>query len=508
MRVLVDGSSGALDAEFLWVHNTELADPSTYVREDELVLTNGLWLAKTTASAFVSSLRRVGAAGVVFGLRAEMSTTPRELVDACERADLPLAEISTDVPFTEISQAAAAIRAELRHESLISTIRRGNALASALSSGAGASGVLRLVRRDHDLPLAVVDRMGRRLAAIECELDDNQLRAVAAALGHHPPPLEVDLGEPVGRAAIFLIGAVSDSDAALLCLRAVTMLNHAQRDALDQAARFLSLEVAKRQAVQATEVRFASELLDMMLSGSQRVSELSARLRSFGVDPNGRLAVLALASDDADLALAPGLADAVSDFFLAQGQAVVVAVGSQDVVVVMPWQQRAVDLVAVLQRLVQEIDTQMRGRVVIGLGDVAESASTLRRPLLQAREGCRVLRHRSGEQRVAAFSELGTHRLLLGLHDQETLRGFADSVLEPLRSHDRDRDDHLLSTVRAFLEHDGRWAETASALYVHVNTVRNRLAKVAELTGRDIGHTGDRVDLFLALEADEMGDGT
>ena len=101
-------------------------------------------------------------------------------------------------------------------------------------------------------------------------------------------------------------------------------------------------------------------------------------------------------------------------------------------------------------------------------------------------------------------SELGTHRLLLGLQDAETLRRFADGVLGPLREYDRRREAQLEDTLRAFLQYDGQFAATAAALYVHVNTLRNRLAKITELTGRDAARTVDRVDLFLALEADEL----
>jgi DNA-binding PucR family transcriptional regulator len=39
---------------------------------------------------------------------------------------------------------------------------------------------------------------------------------------------------------------------------------------------------------------------------------------------------------------------------------------------------------------------------------------------------------------------------------------------------------------------------------VHVNTLRNRLAKITELTGRDVARTEDRVDLYLALEAGDI----
>jgi DNA-binding PucR family transcriptional regulator len=37
-----------------------------------------------------------------------------------------------------------------------------------------------------------------------------------------------------------------------------------------------------------------------------------------------------------------------------------------------------------------------------------------------------------------------------------------------------------------------------------VNTLRNRLARIEELTGRDLASTDDRVDLHLALAAEDL----
>jgi DNA-binding PucR family transcriptional regulator len=90
------------------------------------------------------------------------------------------------------------------------------------------------------------------------------------------------------------------------------------------------------------------------------------------------------------------------------------------------------------------------------------------------------------------------------LQDAGTLQGFADGVLGALRTHDSQRDSELETTLRTFLANDGQFGATAAALYIHVNTLRNRLAKITELTGRDVARTEDRVDLYLALEADDL----
>ncbi|RSM57368.1 PucR family transcriptional regulator [Amycolatopsis sp. WAC 01376] len=505
LRVVVPGRDGALTEQVLWVHNTELPDPGPYVREHEVVLTNGLWLDRVEPAEFVARVVGAGAAGIIFGLRVEQRDTPPALAEACREAGLPLLEISVAVPFTAVTRAAAAIQAADRQNALMSLVRRGDELTSALSRGAGTSGVLAVLRREHELPLAVVDRMGRELASDGAELDAGQSRAAAEALAGRPPPLEADLGAGT-RAALFPVGAIGDADAALLCLRPAADLTREERDALEQTARYLSLEVARHQAVQAIEMRFAVELLDMVLSGAQRVAEVPGRLRAFGVDPDGPLSVIALAFAGDDAATRAGMAEAVTDFLLADGLPAVVAAGSRDVVAVLPFRSGRQSPAAFAPRLAAAVSHRLGGgRGVVGLADPVSGAAELREPLSRSREACRVLRGRRGGPVAASFAELGSYRLLLESHDEQWRHTFADALLGPLREHDRLRDGDLETTLRAFLDHDGQWAATAAALYVHVNTLRNRLAKVTELTGRDVGRTADRVDLFLALEAAQSG---
>ena len=52
-----------------------------------------------------------------------------------------------------------------------------------------------------------------------------------------------------------------------------------------------------------------------------------------------------------------------------------------------------------------------------------------------------------------------------------------------------------------FLDRDGRWSEAAGALGIHVNTLKHRLGRVAELSGKSVDRTSDRVDLWIALAA-------
>jgi hypothetical protein len=57
----------------------------------------------------------------------------------------------------------------------------------------------------------------------------------------------------------------------------------------------------------------------------------------------------------------------------------------------------------------------------------------------------------------------------------------------------------LLDTIRGLLAHDLSVERTASALYVHANTVRNRLRRFEQLTGASLRSVDDLCALRLAL---------
>src|SRR6185295_11043350 len=99
----------------------------------------------------------------------------------------------------------------------------------------------------------------------------------------------------------------------------------------------------------------------------------------------------------------------------------------------------------------------------------------------------------------AGFEDLGTYRLLLSMADQGALRAFADSLLAPLLEYDREQGGDLMGSLQAFLHHNARWEAAAMELFVHRHTLRYRMRKVEELTGRDLGSSFDRMEFWLAL---------
>ena len=151
--------------------------------------------------------------------------------------------------------------------------------------------------------------------------------------------------------------------------------------------------------------------------------------------------------------------------------------------------------------LLEALERRIGAGILAGAGSAA-TAAELGRSLREARYALQVCRLEGWSH--AGFDDLGTYRLLLSLADPDALRAFADSMLAPLDSYDREHGGELLSSLQAFIQHNSRWESAAAELYVHRHTLRYRMRKVEELTGRDLSSSFDRMEFWLALRARDL----
>ncbi|WP_460365374.1 PucR family transcriptional regulator, partial [Actinocorallia lasiicapitis] len=119
--------------------------------------------------------------------------------------------------------------------------------------------------------------------------------------------------------------------------------------------------------------------------------------------------------------------------------------------------------------------------------------------LSEARHAHSFAAERPGRARVVGGAELVSHDLLLAALPTAAKRAFADRLLAPLIAYDATHKADLLRTLEAFLACDGSWTRCASVMHVHVNTLRYRVKRISDLTGRDLDVFTDRVDFHLAL---------
>ena len=106
--------------------------------------------------------------------------------------------------------------------------------------------------------------------------------------------------------------------------------------------------------------------------------------------------------------------------------------------------------------------------------------------------------------RVATYKDLGSFQLLLSLQDDEALKLFCDSILGPIEASEGHYGGELMRSLEAFIEENGQWERAARRLYCHRHTLRYRIRRVEELTGRNLSSARDRIEFWLALRGREL----
>lgn len=103
----------------------------------------------------------------------------------------------------------------------------------------------------------------------------------------------------------------------------------------------------------------------------------------------------------------------------------------------------------------------------------------------------------------ATAAGLGFLGVLLG-GGPERVTAFVDATLGPLLRYDAARRTDLLSTLSAWFAHDRSMAATQRELHVHVNTVRQRLERVAAVLGPGWDEPDRLLQLQLAIQAHRL----
>lgn len=141
--------------------------------------------------------------------------------------------------------------------------------------------------------------------------------------------------------------------------------------------------------------------------------------------------------------------------------------------------------------------------VAIGRSDVHHGAAEGRAGLAEAEDALRVAAALGGAGAVRAYAEIGAYRYLVHLLGEDTSRDAYAEAIATLADYDRGRGSQLVETLERYLETRRGIAETARALTVHPNTLRQRLDRIETLTGLDLG-SADLLSLELALRLERL----
>jgi len=465
-----------LDREVTSAHVSELTSPGDWLRGGELLMTVGLLLPMNPADCqtYLAECARAGVSAIALGLGHGLpyQDCPEPLRIAAQRCEVPLLTVPDETPFIAITKWVFDVIARQEHHELQAAMEINKKLTAVATRSAPLPALLSAWSATSDTPCVVCDGAGQLIAATPGTPASVVERAVEAVGMARTAGTEWSMRDEF---EVHTVGARVPS--AYIALGAA--MDTRTRASSTVLVALAALDIERRNLAGRAERQRRSQVFAQMLRPGIRAER--ARQLAAGIGLAGKQYQVAVVdAGDADsaeslmLRLEVSLPDAL---VLMRGDVVEVA---------------HPDLAVLTENLTTHAPGLRTGvGASVGFDGFALSAMQARSLLpVSARLG-----------RIVTASEGETVSLLLSMGSADAVRGFSDAVLAPLDQLDPKERLELLRTLDQWLSVNGAWDPAAARLALHRNTVRNRIERIAKLTGRRMEDGDDRMGLWLALKA-------
>ena len=277
----------------------------------------------------------------------------------------------------------------------------------------------------------------------------------------------------------------------------------------EHAATICGVILGRERVVAAAARRVRDDLVEGLLLGRARDAADAARWAGhLGYDPTRAHHVVAIAfelpsaraadSGPAAEPLRQRIRESIEHFLTTRAPETIVSAREAEVVVVAAASPGPRKLgQACLTRLAELFPG---AKVVIGIGGACTAPEDIARSYDQAHRTTATLWRLGRTGAVAAFEDLGIHRLLLQVPDLGELRSFATEVLGKLSEHEQEHKSEYLATLACYFRENNSPQRASRLLHVHPNTVAYRIKRIEEITGLRLDNYRDRLIAQVALE--------
>jgi purine catabolism regulator len=490
---VVAGEAG-LDRPVLWSHVVDMPDPSPWVPAGYFLLTTGYsWpREERDQRALIEALAAGGIAGVGLAVPRYVTSFSAAERETADRVFLPLVEIPFEIPFARITEELhRAIMAE-PYRIIERSEQIHHALMRAASREATLDDLARILCPLIGRSVTFEDPSGKLLAF--CSIDDraDEIRratldtkqtpqtlmreiessGLARRLRASEIPIRVPANRELGMSARVAcpIRLGTELVGVVWIIEGDEPLSELDHRAAEYGALVAAIRIAHQRELASLEASLGhASVLSLLESEPDQTASEEERVRLLGFDPETdyRAAIVVLPEElplDRDGYLRRDrIAQRVREALRANGGEQLVSVSANRVPFLLP---EGIEIGAIVRSFGDNNLSVVVGRPHRGVSGARKSY----------REALSLVRYRNRAM-VCEFDDVMVPRVISG--DDEARRTFIDDLLGPLRA--QRAGGALVSAVLELARSGFRMRETATALGIHPNTLRYRLARAGEI---------------------------
>ncbi|MGG0717067.1 helix-turn-helix domain-containing protein [Robertmurraya massiliosenegalensis] len=142
-------------------------------------------------------------------------------------------------------------------------------------------------------------------------------------------------------------------------------------------------------------------------------------------------------------------------------------------------------------------------QMIVGVGRSYNSSLDIFKSFQEAKIALQMEVYGLGSDGIIHYDDIGYVRLLSYIHN-DLLSDFAHQYLSALEEHDNEYETDLIQTLVTYCNQNGDIVKTADILFIHQNTLRQRLKKIESILCIQLNDYTDLVNLILSLKISQQ----
>jgi PucR family transcriptional regulator, purine catabolism regulatory protein len=519
---VVAGSKG-LDRTIRWTHIIDHPDVIPWVKEGHLLMTTAftLMLHPEEQADLIHSLNEKHLAGMIVNVGRYMLEIPSTMILAADEVDFPLIAIPWEVDFVEVTHAIHEFIIREQYELAEQANHIHKTLTQIVLDGGNLDSLTRTLGDILHCSVIIEDDTLRMLAYATVEPTDD-LRQRSIALGRTPDEVAAYFNEqgffdqllvtpkpyrisPIPQIGMTLERIVSPILVGsqlygyIWIIASDEPLNELDYLVIERSATVAALILSREEAVYQSEQRLKARLFDDSLDPTFFLPTVGMTESNWQLGLQKGFIVLAIEASQNKQADLRHLASLFESSMQSESNPIMVVERGQRLVAIM-----AINDFARMQTLAEDFtnNAEMKGyRILVGLSTLSHQPQSMRQSYQEAIDTVTIAAALGSDcRRVWSYSQLGyLSQLLLSPAESRQANHYLASI-EQIIQYDREKNTQYLQTLEAYLDNSASARDTASALFIHRNTLYQRLSKITELWGIDFHDPVVMLNLNIAIK--------
>lgn len=516
----------------------EVPDAYDWVSQGDLLLTTGYPICKDESALInlISKLSHNGCAGLAIKTKRYLDQIPQKMIDLANEYDFPLLELPPEATFSTIIHSVLEEILNVQATYLEQADQTHHFFMNILLNGGDLQSIVKALSEITNCPVAILDK--QESICVHSLLNEN-LEIIKGFLDQRKIISDATLIDPLGTGLTYERTLLSEANPIyeyrtsiktysnffgyLVIWNKYDKLKMKDFIAIEGAISIAALTLINERAIKEVERRYRNEFIDDLIYSS-RIDEASLQARALHLGWDLHHDFMAMVIDINNfLHLTKKMKHDELSIQNAKDQLlwiirgtltdknIIIGTKSDKIIMFVP---QAQDLSKELftkkfLRQCEQIITNtnnyfQHSTITIGIGRQYYGISGLKKSYFEALEAIKIGKKLKENNSLVFYEKLGIYRLLGESFNINELENYYKDTIGALAAFDRENNTELIKTLEAFFECDCNIEQTSKKLFVHYNTVVQRLKRIETISKFSLKSPEDKLNLQIGLKIQKM----